>query len=104
MRLVYFCTHGRVGYFLYNHREATCTEAGYTGDTVCAECEELVKRGTTIPALGHNMGAGVVTKEPTVSEAGVMSYYCTRCGVLMETEQIPCTSGRKKKNGGKLNG
>ncbi len=31
-------------------REATCTEDGYTGDTYCANCGKLLKKGEVIPA------------------------------------------------------
>jgi hypothetical protein len=31
-----------------NYKEATCTEAGYTGDTVCADCGEVLEKGTEI--------------------------------------------------------
>ena len=87
LRIEYFCKHDGTT-SIVNEREATCTEAGYTGDRICDICDEVLERGATIPALGHKMGAGVVTKEPTVSEAGVMSYYCTRCGILLKTESI----------------
>ena len=87
MRIEYFCKHDGTT-SIVDDREATCAEAGYTGDRVCDICGEVQVYGTTIPSLGHNMGAGVVTKVPTVSEAGVMSYYCTRCGILMKTESI----------------
>ena len=71
-----------------NALEATCTEAGYTGDKVCAECGEVIETGTAIPALGHVEGVGVVTKEPTTAEEGVMTYCCTRCGAELRTEAI----------------
>ena len=73
---------------IINRRESTCTEAGHSGDSACYLCGEIMESGKTIPALGHNIGAGVVTKEPTVSEAGVMTYYCTRCGVIVKTASI----------------
>jgi len=73
---------------IINRMEATCTDAGYSGDSVCYLCGEIMESGMVIPAVGHKTGAGVVTKEPTVSEAGVMSYYCTRCGTLVKTESI----------------
>ena len=37
-----------------NQTDATCTEAGYTGDTVCKDCEVIVKAGTVIEAKGHD--------------------------------------------------
>lgn len=32
---------------------ATCTTAGYTGDTYCMDCGDLLAAGQEIPALGH---------------------------------------------------
>ena len=33
--------------------EATCTTAGYTGDTYCKDCDALLSSGTVMPATGH---------------------------------------------------
>ena len=35
---------------------ATCTEEGYTGDTVCSVCGYMIEEGETIPAAGHAWG------------------------------------------------
>ena len=43
-------------------KEATCTEPGYIGDTVCADCGETVAAGEVIPAPGHSFENGVCTK------------------------------------------
>ena len=80
------CGHSATN--VVNACAATCTGTGYTGDKVCAECGEIMETGSTIPALGHVEGEGVVTKEPTTAEEGVMTYYCTRCGVMVRTEAI----------------
>ena len=32
----------------------TCTKDGYTGDTYCTGCNQKIKDGTVIPALGHH--------------------------------------------------
>ena len=39
-----------------NKKEATETEEGYTGDTYCKGCDQLLERGTSIPRLepGHD--------------------------------------------------
>ncbi len=37
----------------------TCTEDGYTGDLVCAECGSVMRAGSTIPKLNHNYQNGV---------------------------------------------
>ena len=34
--------------------EATCGEPGYTGDTVCADCGEIISMGQEIPATGEH--------------------------------------------------
>lgn len=36
-----------------NKKDATCTENGYTGDTYCKSCGEVITAGSVIPALGH---------------------------------------------------
>ena len=43
-------------------KDATCTEEGYTGDTYCAQCGELIAEGETIEMLEHNMVDGVCTE------------------------------------------
>ena len=40
---------------------ATCTEAGFTGNTVCADCNEQIAAGTAIAALGHAFAEGTCT-------------------------------------------
>lgn len=49
-------------------QNATCTEEGYTGDTVCSVCGYVIAKGKTIPATGHDFIDGVCTvcgsKEP----------------------------------------
>ena len=47
-----------------NAKPATCTEDGYSGDTVCAACGKVLAKGEVIKALGHDYKDGT----------------CTRCG------------------------
>ena len=37
-----------------NAKDATCEEAGYTGDTVCTKCGNVIEKGSVIDALGHS--------------------------------------------------
>ena len=67
---------------------ATCTTTGYTGDTVCTDCGEIVEAGEVIAAKGHTYDAGIVTKEPTESETGIKTYTCGSCGDT-KTEELP---------------
>ena len=50
-----------------NEKKATCTEEGYTGDTVCSVCGYVIATGETVPATGHEYGDGG---------------HCTVCGAI----------------------
>lgn len=50
---------------LADQKDATCTEDGYTGNTICAACGVTIAEGEAIGKLGHNFADGV----------------CQRCGV-----------------------
>ncbi len=84
------CTHTNTE--LRNAASATCTTAGYSGDTYCKDCGEFISKGTSVPALGHSY-TGKVTTAATVSTEGVMTYTCDRCGdTYTETiAKLTCT-------------
>ena len=44
-----------------NAKDATCTDAGYTGDKVCKVCKETIEKGSVINALGHKYDKGACT-------------------------------------------
>ena len=75
------CSHTNT--VLKNAKAATCTVAGYTGDTHCASCDALVSRGTAIAAPGHSFS------EWTVDGEG-MYRSCLVCGYV-QTADKPCT-------------
>lgn len=56
----------------------TCTEKGYTVHT-CSRCGHTYKDSET-PALGHDWGEWVITRQPTVTEYGRKQMVCKRCG------------------------
>lgn len=62
-----------------NRKEATCTQTGYAGDTCCTDCDKLLSTGKELAALGHDYKA-TVTKQPTTTEEGIMTYTCSKCG------------------------
>ena len=71
------------------------TTVGTTG----SGSSTTVNKGTTSSSGGsytppaqhtHTWNAGVVTKEPACTEAGVKTYTCTTCGAT-KTEEIPAT-------------
>ena len=61
-----------------NRKEATCTQTGYTGDTYCTDCNKLLETSKELAALGHDYKA-TVTKQPTTTEEGIMTYTCSKC-------------------------
>ncbi len=66
---------------------ATCTTAGYTGDSICTACGNVKTPGEAIPAKGHKWNAGEETKAPGCTEKGVKTYTCADCGAT-RTEEI----------------
>ena len=67
---------------------ATCTTLGKTEGRHCSVCNTVIQEQKTIPATGHGYDAGKVTKQPTVTTAGVKNYTCQVCGET-KTETIP---------------
>ena len=79
-----------------NAKDATCTEAGYTGDTVC-ECGTTVDYGSTIPNTGHTNSEAVTENEVGATCTADGSYdtvvYCSVCGseVSRVTTTVPAS-------------
>lgn len=86
-KLVDSCAHD---YQLVNAVKPTCTKAGYSGDTVCADCGDVKSGGTAVPALGHSFGEWTLTLEPKDTEPGQREHSCQRCGFL-EKDSVPHT-------------
>ena len=68
------------------HKDPTATEDGYNR-IVCSVCGEILSE-EILSATGHNWDDGVVTKEATCVEEGVMTYTCKDCDATY-TEAIP---------------
>ena len=77
---------------------ATCTAAGNSQYWYCEGCgkyysdsaaEAEIEAGSwVIPALGHLWDEGVVTKEATEEEEGILTFTCERCSATY-TRSIP---------------
>lgn len=81
------CQHSHVTTGV-NSRASTCVEAGYSGDTICADCGTLLTSGGTLPLSDHTWNLnGIVTKEPTCTETGTMTVNCKYCAET-KTETI----------------
>ena len=80
-----------------NKKDSTCSEAGYTGDKVCKDCNTVIETGTVIAKKGHTWNNGEVTEKPTCEEVGVKTYTCANCGNT-KTEDIPATGHTEVKD------
>ena len=74
-----------------------CTTPGYTGDTVCTLCGDIVSRGAAVEPTGHRWNSGTTTKNPTCTEAGTVTFTCAACGET-KNESIPAP-GHTSPNG-----
>lgn len=72
-----------------NVKSATCVEDGYTGDTVCVKCNELVESGAPVAKLSHDyvlMGKVDATED---QDGYTGDQVCSRCGDTLTGENIP---------------
>ena len=85
-----------------NKKDATCTEDGYTGDTVCAICGKEITKGQTIQSKGHTEVIDAAV-EPTCTEPGkTEGKHCSVCNeVLIAQEAIPATGHKEETIPGK---
>lgn len=91
---------GASGFITINHSNIqteevapTCTTEGHKKQT-CGVCGEVISN-EVIPALGHDAGTWVTTKEPTCAEKGSKELRCTRDQFVLKTEEIPATGEHK---------
>lgn len=96
-----------------NHKDATCTTDGYTGDTICEACQEVFEHGKTISALGHTGGTATCIKQALCkrcneyygeflphSYIGIANSKCVICGndKNLNTPQTPVENSTQENN------
>lgn len=91
------CTHKNTE--IRNAKDPDCTENGYTGDTYCTDCGELIASGEEIPAKGHttvlqNEKAATCTEEGYTGDE-----ICTVCGETVNAGTIIAAAGHSWDNG-----
>ena len=72
-----YCTHTNTS--VRNKKTATCTKTGYTGDTYCNDCNELLKKGTAT-ALAKHQYTKITSKNATLGANGYKLTECKVCG------------------------
>ena len=78
---------------LINAEDATCSTHGYTGDTICIKCNEVVIPGQVITASGHVFSELMGARAASCSAEGYTGdIYCTVCTEKVTPgEVIPTT-------------
>ena len=80
------CTHSNTE--IRNAVSAGCTTEGYTGDTYCTDCDELISSGEVIPATGHTE---VVDKAvaATCTKTGLTEgIHCSVCNAVIKAQEV----------------
>ena len=80
------CKHGNTE--VRNAKEASCTEAGYTGDTYCVDCDTKLATGEVIAKKDHTSSDWIVDKAATVDAEGSRHKECTVCKTVLAKEAI----------------
>lgn len=67
-----------------NAKEGNCVTEGYTGDTYCLGCGNMISAGQAIGGYGHNYVTTVV--EPTYTRPGYTDNVCSNCNDSFQTD------------------
>ena len=85
-----------------NKKDATCTEDGYTGDTVCAICGKEITKGETIQAKGHTEVIDAAVEATCTQPGKTEGKHCSVCNeVLVAQTEIPATGHKEEPVPGK---
>ena len=91
------CSHSTTE--VRNKTDATCTTAGYTGDTYCKSCGELLRNGTVINAAGHTQLLRNAVSATCTTDGYTGDTYCKTCGELLSKGTAITALGHKDTNG-----
>lgn len=85
-----------------NKKDATCTEDGYTGDTVCAICGKEITKGEPIQAKGHTEVIDAAVEATCTQPGKTEGKHCSVCNeILVAQTEIPASGHTEKTVAGK---
>lgn len=81
-----------------NYKKATCEEDGYTGDTYCKDCNNMIKEGLKIKATGHTPVTDPAVPATATTPGKTEGKHCSVCGTVIVAQQtIPATGQKEEK-------
>ncbi len=89
------CAHGNGTTYIKGIVDADCENEGYTGDTVCADCDTVTEKGEAVPALSHDYQAEQQVQALTESQNGIYVSVCSRNN-LHQKKRIVYASAYKR--------
>ena len=76
-----------------NKVDATCQQAGYTGDTYCKSCNEMTKQGSATDMLPHTEVTDAAVA-PTCTETGLTEgKHCSVCNEVLVAQTVVDAKG-----------
>ena len=76
-------------------KDATCTEPGYTGDTCCKACDEIIASGKVIPAKGHTEVVDAAVAATCEKTGLTQGKHCSVCNTVLVKQEVTQATGHQ---------
>jgi hypothetical protein len=90
---LYICNHIKTE--LQNVKEATCTSEGYTGDTVCSACGEIIVKGEVVAKKEHTPVKDAAVEATETTEGKTEGSHCAVCNEVLVAQQVIPATGKQ---------
>jgi hypothetical protein len=80
---------------LQNVKEATCTSKGYTGDTVCSACGEIIVKGEVVAKKEHTPVKDAAVEATETKEGKTEGSHCAVCNEVLVAQQVIPATGKQ---------
>ena len=78
-----------------NKKDATCTEDGYTGDTCCKACGEIIASGKVITAKGHTEVIDAAVAATCEKTGLTQGKHCSVCNTVLVKQEVTQATGHQ---------